>query len=76
MTEETFQTKLTELETRINSLPADQQAQLKALLDETRRRHSDIRRSVSAAQDALDDWRLAMKYMIFDAEARLREARR
>ena len=75
MTEETFRTRIAELETRITALPADQQAQLKGLIEETRQRYSDIRRSVSSARDALDDWRIAMKYLIFDQEARLREAR-
>jgi phosphoglycerate-specific signal transduction histidine kinase len=76
MTEQTFQTKLAELETQIDSLPAEQQAHLKAMLEETRCRHQEIRQSIAAATDALDDWRIAMKYRIFDAEARLREARR
>jgi hypothetical protein len=76
MTEEMFETKLAELETQIGSMPAELQARLKLLLEETRRRHLEIRQSIAAASDALDDWRIAMKYRIFDAEARLREARR
>ena len=76
MTEETFQTRLAELEARIHSLPREQQGHLQALFEETRRRHREICRSIADAVSALADWRIAMKYRIFDAEARLRETRR
>jgi hypothetical protein len=36
-------------------------------------RHTQIERAVTAAKDALDDWRIAMKYLVFDIEARSRE---
>ena len=75
MTEETFETKLAEMETVINALPVEQRARLISLLAETKHRHQGLRPTVVAAHDALADWRIVMKYQIFDAEARLREAR-
>ncbi|MBN2561901.1 MAG: hypothetical protein JXQ75_13325 [Phycisphaerae bacterium] len=75
MTEDkTFDAKLARLEAKIAALPADQQAQLEPVLVETRRRHQEIREAVTSARDALDDWRITMKYRVFDLEARHREA--
>ena len=71
--EETARKKLAELEAKIAKLPADQRAQLETLLGETKDRHADIKSNVDTARSALDDWRLLMKYRIFDAEARMRE---
>ncbi len=74
LTEDTYTTKLAELEQTINTLPPAEQAQLKNLLSETKKRHAAIKTATTSARNALDDWRIAMKYMIFDQEARRREA--
>ena len=75
MDSSTHDARLAELEARIAALPADQRAALAPLLAETKTRHAQIKRATAAARDALDDWRIAMKYMVFDWEARLREAK-
>ena len=56
------------------SLPTPQREQLLALIEETRRRHGEVRTWVARARAALDDWRLVQKYLVFDREARQREA--
>ncbi len=66
--------RLREYERIIDSLPADQQARLRDLLEETKERHVQIGASIARAMAAVDDWRLAQKYRLFDHEARVREA--
>ncbi len=57
----------------INTLPEDSRGPLLALVNETRQRHEAVAESTQRSLDAIDDWRLVMKYNIFDAEATLRE---
>ncbi len=73
MADETYTARLAELEQTIYALPQAQQAQLRILLDETKQRHAAIKTATTAARSALDDWRIAMKYLVFDQEASLRE---
>jgi len=73
MTDETFDLRLAELEARVADLAPEQLAAVAPLLEETRQRHAEIRLNVAKARDALDDWRIAMKYKVFDTEARRRE---
>ncbi len=73
MADKTPMQELDALESRIASLPPAQQASLRPLLQETRERHTEIERAITAAKDALDDWRIAMKYLVFDIEAERRE---
>jgi hypothetical protein len=75
MTEEAIKARLAEIEAEIEVLPGTQQAHLMELLAETKLRHHQIRQAADAALDALQDWRIAMKYLIFDREAAMREAR-
>lgn len=56
----------------LESLPEVQREKLLALLEETRERHSEIKDLIRRSRDALDDWRLLEKYILFDLEARLR----
>ena len=72
--EENARNRLAELEAKIASLPAEQRAQLEHLLEETKERHADIKSNVDTAREALDDWRLLMKYNVFDVEAGRRES--
>lgn len=58
----------------IQTLPAERRIPLLKLVAETRERHEQIREYAKRAQEAVDDWRLIQKYMIFDAEASAREA--
>ncbi len=74
MTDDTANARLAELESRIAAMSEERQAELRPVLEETRQRHDLIRQCSDAARSALADWRIAMKYRIFDLEARLREA--
>ncbi|MFQ5501208.1 MAG: hypothetical protein ACE5EQ_02785 [Phycisphaerae bacterium] len=75
MTRETFEQKLGELTARIDELPPTQREALKMLVEETRDRHDRITRHAQQAREGLSDWRIAMKYLAFDLEARQREQR-
>ncbi len=73
MIDDTFRQKLAELKTRIETLPPEQRERLSAMVEETRRRHVEIRQNFARARTALDDWRLQMKYAAFSIEAARRE---
>lgn len=73
MTEGTFAATLRELRSRIDMLPVERQAPLIQLMQETIARQREIERARSDALDALDDWRISLKYAVFDAEATRRE---
>lgn len=73
MDETLFQQRISELISQIDTLPEPERERLRALADETRARHADIKRSVDQMQEGLDFLRLWIKYMIFDLEATRRE---
>ena len=73
MTDAKLETAINGCTTVIDTLPVVQREKLATLVDETRRRHKDIEQAVQRARDALDDWRLLQKYILFDWEARRRE---
>jgi hypothetical protein len=73
MNENDFQQKLGDLLGQIESLPADQQAAVRDLADQTRERHDKLRKTVKDLQDSLDYLRLSVKYLVFDLEATRRE---
>lgn len=73
MDEVTFQQKLTELVNEIETLPINERERLRALAEETKQRHEDIKKSVRTLQENIDFLRLGIKYMIFDLEATRRE---
>jgi nitric oxide reductase activation protein len=73
MDETTFQQKLAELVAEIETMPEEERERLRALAEETRQRHEDIRRSVRTLQDNIDFLRVGIKYMMFDLEATRRE---
>ena len=75
MTHETFEKRLGELTARIDDLPPTQQETLRKLVDETRNRHERITHNAEKARAGLADWRIAVKYLAFDLEARQREQR-
>ena len=68
-----FLVRLTEACRQIDSLPEDQQASLRALLAEARERHAELKVNFARIHDALEDWRIKMKYLVFDLEATRRE---
>jgi len=57
----------------INDLPEGKRSQLMELVNETRDHQQTVDVSLREALDAIDDWRLYQKYMLFDMEARQRE---
>jgi hypothetical protein len=73
MDEAAFQKKLRELVNQIETLPAGERERLRAMAEETKARHADIKKSVSAMQENIDFLRLWIKYMLFDLEATRRE---
>ncbi|MFO0839921.1 MAG: transcriptional regulator [Phycisphaerae bacterium] len=73
MDENAFQKKLGELMSQIETLPESERERLKALANETRARHEDIKRSVGSIQESIDFLRLWIKYLLFDLEATRRE---
>jgi hypothetical protein len=75
MEEQAFEAQLREIIAKINTLPEPQRAPLMALVEEARQRHAQIKDATARAREALDDWRLIQKYILFDHEARQREAR-
>ena len=73
MDEAAFQKKLKELVNQIETLPEGERERLRAMAEETKERHADIKKSVSAMQENIDFLRLWIKYMLFDLEATRRE---
>jgi hypothetical protein len=73
MDEVSFQRKLGELISQIDTLPEGERDRLKALASETQKRHADIKKSVDQMQENIDFLRLWIKYMLFDLEATRRE---
>ena len=53
-------------------LPLAERENLSAFLEKTRQRNEKIKRCYRDAMDALGDWRILQKYMLFDREARCR----
>jgi len=73
MDEAKFQQKLSELVKEIGTLPASQRKKLELLAEQTKKRHVELKKSVSSLQDSLDYLRLSIKYLLFDLEATRRE---
>ncbi len=70
---ERFEAKMKELVEKIGQLPEAQRGPLYDLVKETRNRHENNESNIAKAKEALEDWRIAMKYRVFDLEARVRE---
>jgi hypothetical protein len=73
MNEADFQKRLAELVAVIETLPEGERDRLRQLAQETKDRHDQIKKSVTAIQDSIDFLRLGIKYMLFDLEATRRE---
>ncbi len=73
MNDEAFHARLAEFRAQIDALPEAKRPELIALLEETRRRHEDLKKNFSRIHQALDEWRLGLKYLLFDYEATRRE---
>ena len=73
MDESTFQKKLGELVSEIDTLPAQDRAKLAVLAEETKQRHQELKKTVHNLHESIDFLRLAIKYLLFDLEATRRE---
>ena len=79
MTDEKFNAKLSEIVAKVDHLPAEQRARMAGIVAETEQRHRELSRDFSRIREAVDDWRLTMKYLVYDLEmtrAELRQLRR
>lgn len=74
MTNDELGTRLDRIDTLIETLPESERGRIRALVIETRERHARIAESSRQAIEAIDDWRVRLKYIIFDIEATQREA--
>ncbi len=75
MTDETLADKLRELTDKMRDLSPEQREALEPLLQETKDRQASLQGDVARAHDALDDWRVILKYALFGRDARRRESR-
>jgi hypothetical protein len=73
MTDEAFTARIEEARRKIDSLPENEREPLLKLLQETSKRHTDLKDNFSRLRHLLDDWRVKLKYMAFDLEATKRE---
>ena len=73
MKEQDFQGKLDDLLKQIDILPEGDRERLQQLADETKERHTRMRKTVSQLQESPDYLRLSVKYLVFDLQATRRE---
>lgn len=73
MTENEFQSRLTQLLEQIETLPENERPKLAQLAAETQSRHQRMKKTITELQESLDHLRLSVKYLVFDLEATRRE---
>lgn len=73
MDDATFQIRLGELISEIETLPTSQQAPLKELAAKAAASHKELTATAKTVAETLDYLRLQIKYMVFDLEATRRE---
>ena len=73
MSEDQFQSRLTELLQDVRGLPEERRASLELLADEVVDRQAEITEARRKMEDALATWRLYTKYLVFSIEASGRE---
>jgi predicted nucleic acid-binding Zn-ribbon protein len=73
MNEQDFQAKLDQLTSQMADLPEGEREKIEALVEETRERHTRMKKCVGQLQESLDYLRLSVKYLVFDLEATRRE---
>ena len=60
----------------MDTLPEPERARLQGLVEETRQRYEQVREDSTRVCEVVDDWRLLVKYQVFDAEARQRQTQK
>ena len=73
MDEKDFQKKLGDLMGEISTLPKAEREKLEKLAEQTKDRHTKLKKTVGELQESLDYLRLSIKYLVFDLEATRRE---
>jgi hypothetical protein len=73
MDEAVFKQQLSELVSEINLLPETERQKLSTLAEQTRRRHEEVKKTVTSLHESIDFLRLSIKYLMFDLEATRRE---
>lgn len=73
MTESEFNQKMSEIIAKIDELPSDERDKMMEMVEETRQRHEQMSRNLSAVRDHLDNLGLGVQYLLFDLEATKRE---
>jgi hypothetical protein len=73
MDEGSFQKKLNELVSEIETMPEVEKTKLAKLAEETKLRHEQLKKTVNSLQESIDFLRLSIKYLLFDLEATKRE---
>ena len=73
MTDKEFQDHMANVRAKLAALPASQRARLAPLVEETERRQRLLQDNAERVRSALDDWRVQLKYLLFDNEATRRE---
>jgi len=73
MDDRTLNARLSEARARIEELPEPQRGRLMKMLEETRARHYELKDTFSRLDNAVFEWQMIMKYIVFDREATRRE---
>ena len=73
MDEGTFQKKLSELVSEIDTMPEAERTKLATLAEQTKERHNELKKTVTTLHESIDFLRLSIKYLLFDLEATRRE---
>jgi len=73
MMEDAFKAKIDDARERIGRLPEEQRGPLMMVLNETVRRHEELKENFARIHEAVAEWQLLVKYLIFDREATIRE---
>ena len=73
MNDQTFNSRFTQLENSIQTLPADQRDRLIKLAEETQSRHDQIKKAIKKRNEYMERMQLALSYLMFDLEATKRE---
>ncbi len=68
-----FQARIDEARARIEALPEEHRGPLRIMLEETIRRHRELKDNFARIHHAVGELQLFVKYLLFDHEATRRE---
>jgi hypothetical protein len=73
MSEQEFNTKVAQLITQLETVPAAEREEMTKMVMDTKSRHETVSKTIVELQDAIGNLRLSIKYLVFDLEATRRE---